>query len=294
MMLLVIGAQKSATSTLHSALDKYDDLEVLEKELGLFDPATDESLDTAKALGALDQAKVTVEVATRYSMLPGVTGVVERAAAHVSPANLHIAYLVRHPIDRLRSHLEHDQLLGRIGDDWNEAVRQEPRYLNNSRAAMQLEPWIEFVGASRVHVIRFDDLVADTATTCAQLREALGLPGLSEVVGSEEIWENRTATNLRLGRSIGNFLDSQFYRRRLRPLVPSSFINYVAGTMRQRRPASPPAELDTTESLDASTLRWLVDQLSSDVGRLNQIEPRSKQWWTPESLMAEQSESSKA
>ncbi len=287
---LVIGAQKSATSSLHAALASCDDLEVLEKELGLFDPATDRSLDTVAALAGLDPARLSIEIATRYTMLPEVDGVQKRLAEHLDPAAVAAVYIVRDPILRIASHLKHDQLLGRTTGTLSSQLRAEPRYLQNSSYHRQLLPWTELLGADRVLVLDFDEVTNSMAATVDRVREHFAMPPSAGHLEGVQIWENRTDANPKLGRFVGGFLDSQLYRRTLRPLLGSSVRRIVVDRLRssdrtgETASGTPEQTAENPSILAPADVEWILEHLEGDIVALNEAVPASLEWFTVSSL----------
>src|SRR3954454_424581 len=102
--LLIIGAQKCGTTSLHTYLDAHPDVHMAaEKELDFFieDRAWQRGLEWY-ATRFRDDAGVRGESSPNYTGWPVWDGVPERAAAVIPKARL--VYLVRDPIDRIESH----------------------------------------------------------------------------------------------------------------------------------------------------------------------------------------------
>src|ERR687891_2907647 len=102
--LLIIGAQKWGTTSLHAYLDLHPDVHMsAEKELDFFiaDRGWRNGPDWY-ARRFRDDAAVRGEASPNYTAWPVWDGVPERAASLVRGARL--VYLVRDPIERLESH----------------------------------------------------------------------------------------------------------------------------------------------------------------------------------------------
>lgn len=135
---IVIGAMKSATTTLH---------EQLRRQPGFFMTSPKEpnffSDDAIHArgwawYGALFRSArpgdLRGESSTHYTKLPTHPRTVERMARALPW--LKLVYLMRHPIDRLISQYVHEVTGGRIGTGLAEAVVEHPELIDYSRYSM--------------------------------------------------------------------------------------------------------------------------------------------------------------
>src|SRR5947208_8199938 len=102
--LLIIGAQKCGTTSLHAYLDRHSDVHMAaEKELDFF--IADRAWRNGPAWYAgrfRDDAAVRGEASPNYTGWPVWDGVARRAAALIPLARL--VYLVRDPLGRIGSH----------------------------------------------------------------------------------------------------------------------------------------------------------------------------------------------
>ena len=157
---IIIGAMKSATSTLYRQLqcqpgiclttpkepnffsddDQYQ--RGPEWYESLFEPASPNDL-----LG---------EASTHYTKLPTHPKTLERMLQHVPAAKL--IYVMRHPLDRLVSHYLHCSRLKEIRSRLNRAVTTFPELVDYGRYATQLSPFLDTYGASNVLLVFFDRL----------------------------------------------------------------------------------------------------------------------------------------
>lgn len=181
----VIGAQKSGTSSLYTYLRQHPqvfmpevkepDYFVEERSWGmgrdwyesLFEPAGD-----AVAIG---------EASTSYAMYPTYRGVPARIAALIPEARF--VYLVRHPIERMRSEYLHyrnlrDEAARRLciqreRSPIETALRSHPHYLNHSRYALQLDQYLDHFERKQIMVITTEELKRDRSTTVRRLFDFL-------------------------------------------------------------------------------------------------------------------------
>ena len=171
--LLVIGAQKCGTTSLHRYLDAHPEIAMSDpKELDFFVEHEDRPrylVDGNWHRGVdwyashfPDHVPVRGEASPNYTAYPSVPEVPERAAGIVPDARL--VYLVRDPIERIVSHYLHRVGASREGRPLDEVLADRDdaaRYVDRSRYAMQVERWLEHFPGERLLVIAQEDLRAD-------------------------------------------------------------------------------------------------------------------------------------
>src|SRR5690242_17467878 len=160
--LLIIGAQKCGTTSLHAYLDLHPDVHMAaEKELDFF------IADRAWRNGAdwyagrfRDDALVRGEASPNYTGWPVWDGVPERAARLVPDARL--VYLVRDPLERIESHYLQRRLedgeRGDIATAIGDVDDPQNLFVARSRYATQLERWLEHFAPEQVLVLSAEDL----------------------------------------------------------------------------------------------------------------------------------------
>lgn len=194
--LVVIGAQRAGTTSLHAWLAAHPDIFMSNpvKEPCFF--ATDlpgerrfaarardrgwvysnqaELLKTFMLQGYLGEP-VIGESSTYYSMdMLSRSHDMARAVAAGHP-QMRVIYLVRNPLDRIVSH--HLCRPGGRGDDGLDAfVETTPAALTTSRYAFQLAAYRKHLPDARIAVVVFEELLADPVATLNGLAGFLGLP----------------------------------------------------------------------------------------------------------------------
>jgi sulfotransferase family protein len=113
------------------------------------------------------------EAANVYAKFPRYGGVPERIAAHIPDARL--LYVIRDPIERIRSHYQHRVSEGREDTPFERAVVENPIYVGDSSYAMQIERYLEHFPREQLLVILNEDLRADRAPTMRRVYEFLGV-----------------------------------------------------------------------------------------------------------------------
>ena len=142
---MIIGAMKAGTTSLWHYLQAHPQIQMARnKEVRFFsfpefwergwDWYIAQFPVRAAATVAMGEASVS------YSKSPQFPDVPERIAAHLPRSRF--IYLVRNPIERMRSHFLHEVRRGREGRPIDEALLDDPRYLDASRYAMQIERYL--------------------------------------------------------------------------------------------------------------------------------------------------------
>ena len=160
--LLIIGAQKCGTTSLHAYLDLHPEVHMAaEKELDFFiaDRAWRNGPDWYAARFR-DDAPVRGEASPNYTGWPVWDGVPERAARLVPDARL--VYLVRDPLERIESHYLQRRLedgeRGDIATAIGDVDDPQNLFVARSRYATQLERWLEHFPQEGVLVLPAEDL----------------------------------------------------------------------------------------------------------------------------------------
>ena len=158
---IVMGAMKSATSTLHEQLNEQHGFFMSEeKEPNFFsnDEIYAKGLDWYASLFANAlPGDLCGESSTHYTKLPTYPHTVARMKA-VLP-QLKLIYMMRHPIDRLISHYLHEQFEWRMQMPIEEAIDKHPELISYGCYSLQLEPFLDAYGAENILLIFFERFV---------------------------------------------------------------------------------------------------------------------------------------
>lgn len=272
---LVIGAMKCGTTTLYRDLDAQRSLFFpIDKE-----PHTlvDDGVLSSEGRSAYarmferaGQDQLCGEASTGYTKRPVNEGVAERTLRVCGP-ELRAIYLVRDPLQRILSHHYH-----RMRDDPSVSSEAElesfPDYVNFSRYAWQVEPWIETFGADRVRVVIFEEFVRDRVGTSRELCEFLGVPFEADRVDPEARHNvGDTVANVD-GGLVGAMRQTVVWKWVLRPLMPFGVRDRL-----RRMLGKPPPERPRPPSVER--LGRLADAVRADAERLGVLLGRSGPIW---------------
>lgn len=233
---LVIGAMKAGTTSLYHYLRHHPQVFMPRiKELDFFAGESNwrrglgwyarqfaEAGPTAIAIG---------EASTAYTKYPHYQGVAERIAEHIPQALL--VYVVRHPIERIRSHYQHRVAVGAETEPMECALIENPIYLDYSRYAMQIDRYLQHFPRERLLIVTSEGLRHDRLDTIRNVYTFLGV---------DPDWVPPT-------------IDREFYRTEGRPVYPSALWP-VRRTIRRWFPAAKRAK----ELVDSFSLRVSEDR----------------------------------
>jgi len=157
---IIIGAMKSATSTLHNQLSAQPGIFMSSpKEPNFFsdDDIYNHGLSWYSGLFSYANARdICGESSTHYTKLPDYSDTIQRLKAAIPRPKL--IYVMRHPVDRLISHYMHQWSEGVISCDINQAIDRYPELVDYSCYGMQITPYLEEFGHKAVLPLFFDDL----------------------------------------------------------------------------------------------------------------------------------------
>lgn len=175
---LLIGAMKAGTTSLHDALVLHPDVYMPPNKEP--DSLVDLAIESPDGLAAYEEmfrrgASFTArgEASTSYTKRHLHDGVAERTRRLLG-AELALIFVARDPIDRIVSHVNHERLSGR-GFDQHQAIDLGSKFVENSRYAFQLEPWVEAFGRDRLLMVDFRQLIAEPEMVLDQSYRHLGV-----------------------------------------------------------------------------------------------------------------------
>jgi hypothetical protein len=176
--LLIVGAAKCGTTSLHSYLDQHPQVAMSEKkELQLFSRDNwRELLDWYREHFQI-RAQVRGESSPAYSMDPVLPHVPDRVRELIP--NARIVYMVRDPIDRLLAHYVEFVTLGLEEKPFEAALTDYDSgrnvYAMTSSYAHQLERWRESFSPSQLLVIDQRELLDERRDTLQRVFRFLGV-----------------------------------------------------------------------------------------------------------------------
>lgn len=280
---IVIGAMKSGTTSLFHYLQGHPEVFMSPlKEVDFFaaEANWDRGLDWYRRQfdGAGPGVKAIGEASTSYSKFPEYEGVPERIA-QVLP-DVRLVYVVRDPIERIRSHYQHRSLVGAERAPLEVAVLEDPRYVDCSRYAFQIARYLEVFPRERLLVVSSEDLRSDRAATIRRIYGFLGVDAdhvpstiEREFYRTDEraayppfVWVVRRTVKryLPAGKRVKELIDQ---------VLPSSLARVRPGR------ANEEASRQATVAIPAAIRAQLEGRLRQDVQALTQFMPAGFDGW---------------
>jgi len=224
--------------------------------------------------GANPSHRAIGEASTSYTKFPEFRAVPERIAAHLPEARL--IYVLRDPIERIRSHYQHRVLTGAEQAPIDHAVLADERYVNCSRYAMQIEHYLEVFPRERLLLVTSEDLRSARLRTMRQIYRFIDVdPDSVPATIDREYY--RTEERARYPRQ------AWWIRRTLKRYVPAGkrmkeLVDFVLPATFGRGGGSTDAGMPP--SMVSERLRaQLVDLLRDDVARLRTYMPDGFEGW---------------
>lgn len=268
---VVIGAMRAGTTSLWFRLDAHDGLDLPgAKEPNLFLPESKLRSLSWDGFFPEHDGRVTGEASVSYADLRHAALVAERIAAVAPEARL--VYVVRDPVERLRSHYRHSYLRGAERRPIGEAADLSSWLVGRSCYDSVLAAFHEHVPTEQLHVVIHEELVGDDGAAWAGLLDHLGL----ERIPRPEIERNTTESKPMVNPWARRYFDSGLDRR-LRGVLPARVRR--AGARRLIRSAGGAEE---AKDAGAGSLRdEVLERLADEVDRLEARLGRSMPWPSP-------------
>lgn len=271
---LVIGTMKGGTTSLYNYLAAHPQVFMPDlKELHYF--VAEKNLVRGAAwyerqFRAAGDAIAVGEASPDYTKYPLHRGVPARIAGLIPDVRL--IYLVRNPVERIRSHYLHDVARGRERRPIGAAVPGNEHYLAPSRYALQIEEYLEYFGRDQLLVMTSESLRSDRRAAMRRVHEFLGVDAdWSAPVQDREFnaTSRKTAPGplLRAARRIPG-------AGRARLLAPRPVMAVERLLGRSRQPVDTRAGM-LTEGLH----RQVVNELAPDLARLRGYMGRDFDAW---------------
>lgn len=176
---VIIGAMKSGTTSLYRWLEAQPGVwmpALKEPEFFSRQDRWERGLDWyASLFGDAPEESVVGEASVSYTDPVGAARSAHRMSEVIPDVRL--IYLLRHPIERLRSHYRHQVQRGRESRPFGVAVAQPGNeYVARSLYFTCLEPYLDRFSRDALCVVRLEDLVDEDAPGWRSVLSHLGLP----------------------------------------------------------------------------------------------------------------------
>jgi Sulfotransferase domain len=278
---VVIGAMKSGTTSLFHYLQVHPQAHLSPlKEVDFFVEEKNwrRGLDWYRGQfeGAGPDVRAIGEASTIYTKFPKYRGVAERMARTIPDARL--IYLVRDPIERIRSHYQHRVLSGAERLPIDRAVLEDHRYLDCSRYAMQIERYFEHFPRERILLATSEELRSNRLPTMRRIYSFLQIDPdfVHGTIDREFYASGERATYPPIAwwvrRTIKRYLPAS---KRAKELIDLA----VPALLGRRNGSERPADGRSRFTMPEPVRERLADVLREDVARFRRYMPSGFDGW---------------
>jgi hypothetical protein len=287
---LVIGAMRAGTTTLYRDLQLHPAIFLPEeKEPNVLIEAGTVAARRARydrlfRLAADHQ--ICGDASTNYAKQPDISGIPERARETVGAA-IKLIYLTRDPIRRIVSQHHYETGMRLVTEPIDQAIRNHPRYIDFSRYAMQIEPWLTMFGRSNVMVVPFEQYVLDRPTTVAEICRFLDIDPTALAIPTDRSFNQAADLPVNTPAWRRLVFHRSWYRYYVKPLLPREVRERAARILLPRAPSVP-------ETPSSASVAWLCSELTNDVRLLRDLFPEINFPWSDFPIANEKPASEKA
>nr|WP_320165796.1 sulfotransferase [uncultured Methylophaga sp.] len=256
---IIIGAMKSATSTLHEQLALQPGIFMsTPKEPNFFSDDDVYQLGSNWYQGLFESANrndICGESSTHYTKLPDYPHTLDRMSSYLP--ELKLVYVIRHPVERLVSHYIHQWSQNVIRDDINTAIDLFPELINYSLYSMQIIPYIEQYGRENILLVFSEAFRKEPELELARVARFIGY---DKPVTWHETLPEQNVSNQRVRRFKGYDLivNNPILASLRRSLVPRGLRDFVKQQLvMKERPELTTRSLEKLEKIFNDDLRTL-------------------------------------
>ncbi len=279
---LIIGAMRAGTTTL------YQDLA---RQPGAFFPAGKEPGNLARGSVTSSEGRseysmlfsraragqLKGDASTIYSKRPLSEGTAERALEIAGPS-LRIVYMVREPIARIISHYKNAFSKGETTASFENEVTTVPDYVDYSRYAWQLEPWLEAFGPANIKVVSSDDYSTRRGPTFGGVVSFLGLEGPVREPDPSKRY-NQSSRSRTIPRPLRRLEETRLFREAIRPRISPRIRSAVRDAI---LPKVPEPIVDCGPEIAGYLVSRLEEDLRLQPAAFGTAEP----FWTVQTLLS--------
>lgn len=279
---LIIGAQKSGTTTL------YRDLLT---QPGVFFPyikepnnLSDERVLTAAGLSEYadlyktsKDSDIRGDASTGYSRHPRFPNVPERAK-HLLGPDIKLIYIIREPVSRIVSNHHHMFTNAECSPTIEEFFGNDEHYcIDTSRYAKQIRTWLEHFPLSSMRVLIFEEYTKRRREVIEELAPFLGFTAEPDLVDPDSRFN--AAADRSSDRGLFMRIQRSSLYGRLRPLMSPATRDRLRKWLAPKAPPPPPPPT-------AETVESMLETLEPDQRELAELMGRPYPIWDPAKVRA--------
>lgn len=268
---IIIGAMKSATSTLHEQLAQQSGIFMsTPKEPNYFSDDAQYALGDSWYDALFKDAKpgdLCGESSTHYTKLPDYPLTLVRMSKRLKDPKL--IYVMRHPIDRLISHYIHQWTQNVFKCDINDAIDKYEELTSYSCYAKQLTPYFELYGHENILPVFTESLRINPQKELERVADYIGYD--KAVLWQEELVEqNVSSQRIRIFKGYDLLIESILMTFLRRKLIPKNFRNRIKRALTMtKRPEIDQAHYEKLAALFDKDLAMLGEMLDVELNCVN-------------------------
>ena len=178
-LFILIGSQISGTTSLSHQLSQHAEIDFCKHKEPDFFSKNDNWKDQIADYHSLYQpapGKICGEGSTTYTWLLEYPDTALRIFEY-NP-EMKLIYIMRHPVERIVSHYTHHLLKARTKFSMEQEIFEVPTYIDHSRYAIQLRPYLELFPTKNILLLLFEDYTRDPLQTLYTIAKFLEIdPG---------------------------------------------------------------------------------------------------------------------
>lgn len=277
--LVVIGAMKCGTTSLHDYLACHPDIFMSKKKELDFFIRKDFSEDDIESYKNNFDSRYLVngESSQNYTKVHQYGDIVSGRIINTIP-NARIIYIIRDPISRIVSHY-HEALEGGYAptEGLNESIRSqlhEHHYVLTSKYNLQILPFVREFGMEKIEIFCLEDLIVNRVATMNRLFKFLGIAEVAEDLNFDFV--SNSVNDKRHWNGLSKIIYSDKLTK-LRRSLPQFLSLHLRSSRLIRQILTKPIK---KVSLDDSTTDVIRELLSSDISKLRALTGSTYDKWS--------------
>lgn len=272
--IVVIGSQKSGTTTLMKDLLKCEGFEIdfSTKEESILLKLGEDSrhVDTVRQFFTPDNPNNrVVDVSTLYTKSPQIQ--VNIQAVTDALPNIKLIYIVRERLARALSHYQQDKLIGKTSLPVEKAITLESKYVTNSLYGKQLSIWNDHVDINNILLVKFEDYIAHRQETIDEICDFSGVNQEKIVSIDSSSAFNVTKRRPKFHPLIHRILSTEAYHKLVRKNLPNNTRDKIKRLFLVKNNTEV-----TTLSIEKKS--ELILHFKNDQEKLLQLHPNAPTW----------------
>lgn len=270
---IIVGAQKCGTTTLSVGILQSHPQLVKRRggEANFFSTCDDwkSEIDEYHEKFNFKEGKLHYEKSTHYTFYPDRNLEIWKDIYEYNQ-NMKIIYMVRDPVDRIRSAYTHSYERGYIDAGIEEALSQHSTLMDVTRYASQIRPFIRCFGRDQVLLLFLEDLRERPSSVIQQLADFLKVDAGGFGRNPAEVQANQSGNG---GRPHHKYDNPGLFLRGLRKLVPPLYERITDNSDRA---------LDEKPSIPQKYDRAIRYMLRSEIDEIEALTGRDLDHWRHE------------